>query len=1249
MARHLVVPIDLEALCGTGKVLPDNAGVMPSLTSYHQLPYGDQANGGDENFQETPFISETVLQQPFNSHLTTVAPGVHLHWAMPDALMRGEQKDDLLTFPELPDRWLLLRLSFTAAGAVGPSRALVIDSRYLAEESRQAVHGNGDSTAILWQPPGDPTAQKQHFMYLGRSGDVDWWQQELKYPERNLRMLDKLNAASFGRTELSAYYPNTRNVFGVLDDLKDLGGGQTPTATQRLAYVVIGWHTDPANDPIAGKPQADTLDKLKWSVNASGDLDRAIYCGMVHSVVFDPNAQPSPPGKLSAAMGNTTTEALSALLTSAVSNAAPDLEFQLDLLLSGLLDQYGQQGGPRQVTRQLHKQRFVAARGGHLWYVKRKPPKDAKAEDQGIDGGDLSDTLPADQKVLLAVLNAQQETLDRLKTTLEDLRWQVFSDWYKYLVAKWGDSQSGNVPSFDQIQALIQNQSIANLKKTAADVATAEQAVVTAQSALQTKLDAALELAEKPASRYFRPRDPVLLLSGDDVTPTFRYGGDNLSSDDGTLPCRGSDALVSGLSVPAGFVSGLPGLSLGAADGGALWPQGGEAAVPPELLDAAKALALEAALLSPDWAGATLAAKAGGAAAPAAITAALANRDDLYAGTLPSPVGRKAWRAPWLPILIHWELTYRPVEQTLEPQMIVSRLSDAHDALDADEVDVALQLKSGDATQPNTYRGITFLTPHAGLAFQQKIKDYVKDHKDSPLAALSDSVLAMPLLSQALSGLQDRFLMRHQATQLGVADPFYGADEGGGNGGGDNVAAALAEPASPTLQFIGTVQTHVQRNPPQLTMAPAGPGLGALAVDALAPLPQDPFNPLVAGSLALSRITIVDAFGQMKVYDPAPTLVAAKPLAAANLPADAPVLLPPRLAQPASLRVQWIAAGTDTIERGEKPVTSPIFAWIVPNYLDGSLHLYTAGGGAIGALIEIDGALTLFPNPADPTKFGKKPEEILAGTDPHLHAFATAMLAKKPDYLRTLLNTFNDTETTVQPQRHARNAQLPVLVGEPLALARAAAWMELMGARAIDESWKAVADDIRRKDGKRTTGGYENVQLPFMLGNVLDPDDGLFGFFIEGDHTYDTFYTVGVDAGATGFQRRKLDTLTVTAAGEKLFLTLLIDPRAEIHVTSGLMPADTMEIPALMYRDALSALEVTFLTAPVLTTTAGGQPLSIPLPLPGIVPGPWQWARVAGQPRQAVALDVTTPKSDPAFGSDRVYLQEGWLAVHPPE
>ena len=42
---------------------------------------------------------------------------MHLHWAMPDALTRAATSDQALTFPPLPNRWMVSRLRSTDTSA----------------------------------------------------------------------------------------------------------------------------------------------------------------------------------------------------------------------------------------------------------------------------------------------------------------------------------------------------------------------------------------------------------------------------------------------------------------------------------------------------------------------------------------------------------------------------------------------------------------------------------------------------------------------------------------------------------------------------------------------------------------------------------------------------------------------------------------------------------------------------------------------------------------------------------------------------------------------------------------------------------------------------------------------------------------------------------------------------------------------------------------------------------------------------
>jgi hypothetical protein len=60
----------------------------------------------------------------------------------------------------------------------------------------------------------------------------------------------------------------------------------------------------------------------------------------------------------------------------------------------------------------------------------------------------------------------------------------------------------------------------------------------------------------------------------------------------------------------------------------------------------------------------------------------------------------------------------------------------------------------------------------------------------------------------------------------------------------------------------------------------------------------------------------------------------------------------------------------------------------------------------------------------------------------------------------------------------------------------------------------------------------------------------------------------------------------VSISGGPRTLTMLVDPLASVHAVSGVLPVKGIDIPADQYGDALAALELTFLTAPVLTPRA---------------------------------------------------------------
>ena len=99
--HRLLVPIDVQALY----VPPGSTEPMVRLPMLLAEPGGEDLDSAEDG-----------MPDPFDTG-TPRASGVHLHWAMPDALLRGALRQaadgaaNRLALPPLPDRWVVLRIA----------------------------------------------------------------------------------------------------------------------------------------------------------------------------------------------------------------------------------------------------------------------------------------------------------------------------------------------------------------------------------------------------------------------------------------------------------------------------------------------------------------------------------------------------------------------------------------------------------------------------------------------------------------------------------------------------------------------------------------------------------------------------------------------------------------------------------------------------------------------------------------------------------------------------------------------------------------------------------------------------------------------------------------------------------------------------------------------------------------------------------------------------------------------------------
>ena len=215
------------------------------------VPPGDTSTWADCRMKEPPPGStetqpadaRALLPEPFTVQAPR-QPGVYLHWALPDALTHGVQKADAkhpdaprtTDFPPVPDRWLVLRLGPAAGSSHRSVTGWVIEN-----EGRNPVVTPVDS----WHEPG-----------------------------RHADTLEPLTALGHGDPGWAAYYDNVEDRLAFHDSLADLKVGQ-------VAYLVCGWYSDPAMDPLGASQVKTLLDfharmgGLGWQL-AAGEFEEAV-------------------------------------------------------------------------------------------------------------------------------------------------------------------------------------------------------------------------------------------------------------------------------------------------------------------------------------------------------------------------------------------------------------------------------------------------------------------------------------------------------------------------------------------------------------------------------------------------------------------------------------------------------------------------------------------------------------------------------------------------------------------------------------------------------------------------------------------------------------------------------------------------------------------------------------------------------------------------------------------------------------
>lgn len=432
MTNTLLVPIHLDAL-----YLHTNTAVMEEMTNYSKLPYrkpGSMVN------REAAYLSETVLSPPFPNLNLTLKAGIHLHWILPDALMTGKAESDGITFPHVPNRWLIVR-----RGGNKAEKQWVVVSDYLYAEGETPT----DAINILYQPS---SGEYQPFRYLGCKWELNQW----RLGSTNARYIPELSAIGpyvkvdsldNEKAAFAGFYPNCRSVFGFHD--AEITGAIPPSGLQ---YNVIGWYSDGEKDclsqflrenqRVSSQILVEALqEKFGWTIAIPNNQNfpNRILC---HATLkFNASGSLADPATTlpnpTIAIGNSQEEAIAAYLARKLDGSISNrkiIEEQLEAIqLSDRLEQNKLDFGAK-FRQALHENSFVGQTKEMLWRV--VPEGNSQVSANAARGeAQMQITLPTSIGDQINKVNDLQHQYDRKLAEMGSVREQVYADWYKFMLA----------------------------------------------------------------------------------------------------------------------------------------------------------------------------------------------------------------------------------------------------------------------------------------------------------------------------------------------------------------------------------------------------------------------------------------------------------------------------------------------------------------------------------------------------------------------------------------------------------------------------------------------------------------------------------------------------------------------------------------------------------------------------------------------------------------------------------------------
>jgi hypothetical protein len=1138
--------------------------VTPADADFSKLAYYNQKeqqifNGGN------PFISNTVSAQPFDQNLVLNA-GVHLHFILPSAITHFS--NDVHEIIPAPNRWLIKK---TRAGVTVSQ--WVLESDCLLDEKKLHHHVNTILPINIDRPGYNVFKnESQPFQFMGRVVDAStYFSNDYvsgdRYWEDFMSERDEsrpFTAFAYGNLNFSSFYPNCRSVFG----FHDVEGNEED------CYEVFGWYhlsedditpeyLEQINKTIEENEFPSEKLNSKFGIHTSHDLSTADQILFYAKVKKDTQSE-FDTDHIKVALANDTEEAFSAWIADEITPDTTEKRTYENLLEALQFDLQEQRNGDLAPTfeSERHARGFDALQSNiyfDLEIITKQHDKNLSSDkkqlwllEQQID----NNTDYPHLKAQIEALNNLILQYEKQKDLIYSKRQLLHAHWQKYLQSYHPPiGMEGILLDPNKILTFIKDAVLPDLEKEMVKTGWLSILQTTSKTAGLKENQVSLEIVEESQNLGNRQKSHYL-YSGTPCAPSSIYENTiaqsvihhlqlilvTLNEINQTPFCKENEIEI-GFKHLAGqryFEPSTPVVLLGG-----------------ESLKTYSETTQNQTQQFSQFIYHTSKSRF-----KPFLNKIFTNTSSLdLSGFVES-------ESPIIPLYMDWEVYFFPTEKiNAERKQYYARF--ITDNFNIKPEDAEFSILDFDRTvysqDVSRYSGRSLITSNSEQLLNDRITQKKNTNQEDFYSKIENCLNKNGFLIQSLNGFNQAFVQEKLTLQLPIGDPIAFED-----------------------------YKHIYQ---ELKLA-----------DYIAnqryttPIPEFEFSPIRMGGVNITKLALIDSFGkrhslakalEKKVTVPETLqLTHRKSIRFNKKEISTQAFLYPRFVQPGILRTNWLPASqTNNKEQlliNPNTKENPVCGWVVPNHLAKSLSIYSTHGTHLGDVTFFKGAI-VFEDSPEHANFSPD-----SATNYYLKQFLKYL--KGITDFQGFLTIIDECLFNIDPDNNRSHSDLNYLFGRPMALVRMQLSFELKGSLHTRKDHYAFEQMLQDKNPAPVTAKYEDIKVPVRVGDYRKLNEGVVMYWHDEDinskQGFTQSYSTALDPNKGLNIKTKNNGKPKTAPIKPSFhmalsdqprkLTMLIDPRGEAHICSGVLPMTTLKLPDRYWKNALQNLKLNFEVGPLL-------------------------------------------------------------------